>query len=75
MGMLAPMDTGSDLMVGPHSTGRTERRASHAGIAHDLLRDWRRWSRGERIAAAFMLAAVLAGASALILSTLAAAAT
>ena len=72
---MAPMDTGNLLMIEPHFPGRTEGRAMRAGIAHDLLRDWRRWSRGERIVAAFMLMAVLAGASALILSTLAATAT
>ena len=75
MRIVALMDTGSDLMVEVSGTPRPHGRAAHRTVAHDLLRDWRRWSRGERIAAGCMLAAVLAGASALILSAVAASAT
>ena len=36
------------------------------GFAHELVRDWRRWSKAERIAASCIPAILLVGAPALI---------
>ena len=64
------MNTGSNLMDAPQGSSQTADRPFHSSLAHDLLRDWRRWNKAERIAAGFLLAALLIGTPALAIAAL-----
>ena len=52
-----------------HTAHPVEHGIDHAkpsGFAHELLRDWRRWSKAERIAATFVLTGLIAGIATLV---------
>jgi hypothetical protein len=52
-------------------SGRQPDRLHRSGLVHDLLRDWRRWTKAERVAAAALLAIIFFGTSVFIIAALA----
>ncbi|HLG88648.1 MAG TPA: hypothetical protein VKZ79_15780 [Alphaproteobacteria bacterium] len=44
---------------------------SSRGFMRDLMRDWRRWTKAERVAASCLVAIIFLGASLFIISTIA----